>query len=119
MTIVQAPSVRWGRRPGVFAVVALALILAACGPGEASAVGVVVAIDPTASPEVTGFTLRTSGGETLRFEIGPLDLDSGAFAATHLREHLATSQPIAVAYRVESDGRRVAHRLVDAPWFTP
>jgi hypothetical protein len=93
-------------------------VVAACGPGDASAVGVVVAIDPATTLEVTGFTLRTGSGETLAFAVGPVELDNGAFPASHLREHLATSQPIAVAYRME-DGMRVAHRLVDAPWYTP
>jgi copper resistance protein C len=93
-------------------------MIAACGPGDASAVGVVVSIDAATSLEVSGFTLRTGSGETMAFVVGPVELDSGAFPASHLREHLATSQPIAVAYRME-DGTRVAYRLVDAPWFTP
>lgn len=120
MTLPILSPRRPSRRAGLLATLALAsgAVMAACGPGDASAVGVVVAIDPSATLEVSGFTLRTADGETLAFAVGPVELDSGAFPASHLREHLATSQPIAVAYRME-DGTRVAYRLVDAPWFTP
>lgn len=120
MTIPTLSFWRPGRRARALVALALAggAVLAACGPGDSSAVGVVVAIDASTSLEVTGFTLRTGSGETLAFAVGPVELDSGAFPASHLHEHLATSQPIAVAYRME-DGKRVAYRLVDAPWFTP
>lgn len=111
----------WGRpqRVGPVAILALAsaTLLAACGPTDSSAVGIVVAIEPSGS-EATAFTLRTGAGEILGFVVGALELDGGAFAASHLRDHLATSQPMAVGFRVEG-GTRVAHRLVDAPWFSP
>ncbi len=111
---------RQHHRAGPIAALALAsaALLAACGPTDSSAVGVVIAIEPSASLEVTGFTLRTGSGETLDFVVGAVDISSGAFPPSHLRQHLATSQPIAVAYRME-EGIRVAHRLADAPWFTP
>ncbi len=53
--------------------------------------------------EVTGFTLRTQQGETMRFDIGELEIDGAAFAAAHLVEHAVTLQPISVGYR--SPGR--------------
>jgi hypothetical protein len=90
----------------------------ACGPGDSSAVGVVIAVDAVGPLEVAAFTLRTADRQELAFNVGDVELDSGAFPASHLREHLATLQPIAVAYRME-EGTRVAYRLVDAPWFTP
>ncbi len=93
------------------------LVLGACGdPGKAAA-GIVVALDAPAG-EVTGFTLRTQQGETITFAIGSLEVDGAAFAASHLAEHAATLQPIAVAYRVEN-GVNVVHRMVDAPWAAP
>ena len=52
------------------------------------------------------------------FRVGALDLNSGGFPGTHLREHMITNQPVAVAFDVEGDDR-VATRLVDAPWLQP
>jgi hypothetical protein len=91
--------------------------LAGCTADE-SAAGVVVDVDAVGPGQVTGFVLRTATGEQLDFSVGELELDATAFPAVHLQEHLATSAPIAVSYRVEN-GERVAHRLVDAPWFRP
>jgi hypothetical protein len=99
------------------AIVALAVLVAACGSDQ-SAAGVVVDVESTGPGQVAGFVLRTATGEQLDFAIGKLELDATAFPAVHLQEHLATSAPIAVSYRIE-DGERVAHRLVDAPWFRP
>jgi len=97
--------------------IGLTLIVGGCGdPGKAAA-GIVIAVDAPAG-EVTGFTLRTQQGETIRFDIGALEADGAAFAASHLVEHAVTLQPIAVGYRTQ-DGRNVAHRLVDAPWAAP
>ena len=118
VTVAHPRARRPGRIARVLAAASLALALAACGPGDSSAVGVVVAVDPSGTLDVSEFTLRTASGESLVFSVGTLELDSGAFPAGHLRQHLATSQPIAVAFRME-DGVRVAHRMVDAPWYTP
>jgi hypothetical protein len=103
---------------GIVAVlVGAALLVAGCGdPGRAAA-GIVVALEAPAG-EITGFTLRTTEGETMRFEIGALEIDGTAFAASHLAEHAVTLQPIAVGYRVV-DGVNVVHRMVDAPWAAP
>ncbi len=94
-----------------------AVALAACGDPGKSAAGIVTSVDAPAGA-VTGFTLRTQQGEMITFEIGALEVDGAAFAASHLVEHAATLQPIAVAYRVE-DGVNVVHRMVDAPWAAP
>ena len=97
--------------------VGLALVVGGCGdPGKAAA-GIVIAVDAPAG-EVTGFTLRTQEGETLRFLIGELETGGTTFAASHLVEHAVTLQPIAVGYRVQ-DARKVVHRMVDAPWAAP
>jgi hypothetical protein len=94
-----------------------ALAGAACGDPGKSAAGIVIAVEAPAGA-VTGFTLRTQHGETLAFEIGVLDVDGAAFAASHLVEHAVTLQPIAVGYSIR-DGTNVVHRMVDAPWAAP
>ena len=87
------------------ACVAVALVVGALrGPGKAAA-GIVIAVDAPAG-EVTGFTLRTQQGETIRFVIGELETDGAAFAASHLVEHAVTLQPIAVGYRVQDGVQR-------------
>ncbi len=108
------------RRPAVAlaaGILGAALALAACGDPGTSVAGIVIALDSSGG-EVTGFTLRSQSGETITFVIGTLEVDGAAFPAAHLAEHAVTSQPIAVAYRVEN-GRNVVHRMVDAPWAAP
>jgi hypothetical protein len=78
-----------------------------------SAVGIVVAVESTSPTQVSAFTLRTDAGESLRFEIGAVDLREG-FDPNHLREHQALVTPVLVDY-TSADGRRVAVRLRDAP----
>jgi hypothetical protein len=113
----RARGARLARLVATVVVLATLIAVAACGdPGKAAA-GIVIAVDAPGG-EVTGFTLRTQQGETLAFEIGSLEVDGAAFAASHLVEHAITLQPIAVAYRVE-DGVNVVHRMVDAPWAAP
>jgi hypothetical protein len=77
-------------------------------------VGIVVAVEGTSPAQVDRFTLRTSEGRVLVFEVGQLDLSGGAFPAAHLRDHQASAEPVVVEYRVEG-GRPVATRLTDAP----
>ena len=104
-------------RPILALLIGFAVIVGACGdPGKAAA-GIVIAVDAPAG-QVTGFTLRTSRGETIPFVIGELETGGTTFAASHLVEHAVTLEPIAVGYRVV-DGRNVVHRLVDAPWAAP
>lgn len=96
------------------AVVAIAGTLAACGDGgEPGPVrGVVIEVEGTAFGDVPAFTIRTDGGETMRFRLA-LD-DASAFPAEHLRTHMATLEPVRVWYR-EEGGQRVAYRVEDAP----
>lgn len=84
------------------------------GPGEGGdqAVGVVVAIDSEGLDRVHGFTLRTAGGELVRFRVGTLE-NGVDFPPGHLAEHQATAEQVRVWYR-EADGERVAYRLEDA-----
>ena len=102
----------------LFLFLALAVALAACGPAPRTVAGFVVDVKSTSLTEIQSFTLRTQDGQEIVFRVGPLELDGGAFPAGHLREHMALSQPVAVAYREES-GERVAYRLVDATWLQP
>jgi glycine betaine/choline ABC-type transport system substrate-binding protein len=109
---------RLPRRAGALALVlAVGLSVAACGPQDQTAAGVVIAVDAPVG-QVNGFTLRTTDGQVMSFVIGTLETDAGAFPAFHLAVHAATLQPIAVAYRVE-DGRNVVYRMADAPWAQP
>lgn len=89
-----------------------------CGPATKSAAGIVVSVDQASLTDIRSFALRTDTGETLTFRVGDLDISGGGFPANHLREHMATSIAVAVAY-TEANGERVAVRLVDAPWVQP
>jgi hypothetical protein len=75
--------------------------------------GIVVAVDSSGLTDVRGFTLRTSGGFAFDFKLGPLE-HATQFPPGHLGEHMATSAPVRVYFRVEN-GERVAYRLEDAP----
>ena len=105
------------------AVVALGVGAAALlGPGDSNGtatpsdaqvvVGVIVAVDSAGLDKVAGFTLRTSAGESLAFDLRALE-NGAQFAPGHLVEHQATGQPVRVWYRTE-DGVRLAVRLEDA-----
>ena len=90
--------------------------VAGCGGPSAptsSLTGVVVAVRSGAGLEVEAFSVRTPEGTTLEFQVGPLDLHSGGFPASHLREHQATSEPVRVFFRREGP-MLVATRLEDA-----
>ena len=76
--------------------------------------GVVTRVEGTSPTDVRSFTLRTEDGRVLDFSVGRLDLDGEAFPAGHLREHLATAQPVRVTYAA-GGSTPVAIRLEDAP----
>jgi hypothetical protein len=76
--------------------------------------GVVVDIRQSNPVTVTRFTIRTIDDRELTFAVGELDLSDGAFPASHLREHQATTQPVLVDYRREGEDL-VAIRLEDDP----
>lgn len=99
----------------VAALVGVLLAVSACQSNGPAAAGIVITIDQPAINRVEGFELRTEDGRVLDFAVGELRLDSGAFRAEHLREHMALAQPIAVGYHDEG-GQLVADRLADAPW---
>lgn len=99
-------------------VLALWMAIVACGPAPKTVAGFVVDMKSTSLTQVDSFTLRTPEGTEIAFRVGALELDGGAFPAGHLREHMALSQAVAVAYR-EEDGERMAYRLVDATWLQP
>ena len=94
------------------------LLVSGCGPSPQTAAGFVVDVQSTSLTQITSFRLRTKDGDELVFRVGALDLNGGGFPGTHLREHMITNQPVAVAFDMEGDDR-VATKLVDAPWLRP
>ena len=76
--------------------------------------GLVTLVEGTSPTDVMGFTLRTMDGRLIAFTIGRLDLTGDAFPAGHLREHIATAQPVRVTY-VAAGSSPLAIRLEDAP----
>jgi len=95
------------------ALVASALIACTAGPTDA-VVGIVVDVDGEGLGQVHAFTVRAETGTLVRFEVGSVALNEGAFPPDHLREHMATASPVLVAFRTEN-GRHIAVRLEDAP----
>jgi hypothetical protein len=73
--------------------------------------GVLTAIDATSLSDVRGFTLRTADGAETTFRIGVLE-NGAQFAPGHLAEHMGTSEPVRVFFRVVG-GERVVYRLED------
>jgi hypothetical protein len=93
----------------------LALVLvAACDDGAAVTTGIVIDVRQSGPATVTGFTLRADDGRLMDFQIGEMTLGDGSFPSVHLRDHLASSQRVAVRY-VTTDEGLVAIRLADAP----
>ena len=97
------------------AVVALAAIgwFVATSPRTETATGVIVAVDARSLTDVRGFTLRTTGGQSMVFTLGVLENPKG-FPAGHLVEHMGNSSPVIVRYRV-LDGRPTVFRIEDTP----
>jgi hypothetical protein len=75
-------------------------------------VGVLTSVDSAGLDAVKGFTLRTNAGATVTFELGVLE-NATEFPPGHLAEHLATSSPVRIFFRVEDD-RLVVYRIEDA-----
>lgn len=92
------------------------VLVAGCGPASLSEAGWVVDIQATSLTQVGSFTLRTADGRELEFNVAGVELDGGGFPASHLREHMALNQPVAIAYR-EANGELTAFKLRDAPWL--
>ena len=92
--------------------------IATNGPLPASPViGIVVAVDSPSLGQVNAFALQTPDGSAFDFRMGTLE-NPTEFSPSHLSEHMATSTPIRVFYRLE-DGQPVAYRLEDAPAPSP
>jgi hypothetical protein len=83
-------------------------------PSDAPTVdGIVVAVDSAGLGNVSGFSLRTDDGRTLKFGLSALG-DAVQFPPGHLGEHLANSVRVRVWYR-DAAGRLDALWLEDAP----
>lgn len=92
--------------------------IATNGPLPASPViGIVVAVDAPSLGQVNAFALQTPDGSAFDFQMGTLE-NPTEFSPSHLSEHMATSTPIRVFYRVEG-GVPVAYRLEDATAPSP
>ena len=100
------------------ALLALAILIAGCGPEPARVAGIVIDVESRSITQIDAFTLRTDAGEVIRFRVGSLEFGRGAFPATHLREHMALGEAIVVAY-LEEAGQKVAVRLTDGPAARP
>jgi hypothetical protein len=79
---------------------------------ESPVAGTVTSVDATGLTQVKGFTLRTQGGQDLKFVLGTLD-NQADFPPGHLAEHLAAAAPILVFFKVV-DGQLVVYHLEDA-----
>lgn len=78
---------------------AIVLILAACGGSVTTLEGTVVAFEGDLTT-VTSFTVRTPDGE---FTLRPAATIDSAFPLPHLREHMTTGDPVRVSYEVVGD----------------
>jgi len=76
--------------------------------------GVVVRVDSSGLNAVRSFTLRTTDGTQLKFDLSQLE-NGAQFPPGHLTEHAATAQPIRVDFRQGDAGALFALRLEDAP----
>lgn len=104
------------RLTAVLLVALMGVWLGACSAADpaATATGIVISVDGPNVAEISSFELRTQDGELLVFDVEGLSLTGGGKPAPHLREHMASGEPITVEYRVD-DGRSVATRYRDAP----
>jgi hypothetical protein len=107
------------RLPILVAGVAVLGIAAAllAAPRTATVEGVVVNVEATSLADISGFTVRTAGGELIEFGLEALE-NEVEFPPGHLAEHVASSSPVVVTYRDEG-GRHLAIRIVDAPAGSP
>ena len=88
------------------------------GPLPASPViGVVVAVDAPSLGQVDAFALQLPNGQAFDFDMGTLENPTD-FSPSHLSEHMATSAPIRVFFRLEN-GNAVVYRIEDAPGPSP
>ena len=83
------------------------------GPERHVETGVVVAVQATSLSSVRGFSIRTTDGRTVDFEVGTIE-NPTQFPPGHLAEHKVSLAPIRVTY-VDRDGAHTAVRLEDVP----
>ena len=111
---------RMNRRPrahvglALVTCIVMALAATACDDGGQVTTGIVIDVRSSGPATVTGFTLRTDDGRLMSFRVGETGTGDGAFPSVHLRDHLASSQRVAVRYVATDDGL-LAIRLADAP----
>lgn len=90
----------------------------ACSPTQppvpaSPVLGVVTSVDSPSLGKVKGFTLReTASGLALVFTLGLLE-NATEFSPSHLSEHMASSEPVRVFFRLEN-GQPVVYRIEDA-----
>lgn len=100
------------RRWFVAATVMACLTVSACGTPENGTAVVGVVVDYQGDlVSVDSFTVRTADGEEI--ELRPTDDGEFAFPLPHLREHMATADPIEVRF-IEENGTMVATAVSDA-----
>lgn len=75
--------------------------------------GVVVAVDSPSLGQVRAFALRTRDGHTFDLVIGLLE-NATEFSPSHVSEHMASSVPVRVFFRLEN-GVPTVYRIEDAP----
>lgn len=102
------------RRQALAGLLTLVVAVAGCDDGGEVTSGIVIDVDQSGPAVVTGFTLRADDGQVLVFRVGETGSGDGTFPSIHLRDHLASSQRVAVRY-VTTDEGLVAIRLADAP----
>jgi hypothetical protein len=91
-----------------------ALAATACDDRGQVTSGIVIDVRSSGPATVTDFTLRTDDGQLMNFRVDDTSTGDGAFPSVHLRDHLASSQRVAVRYVATDDGL-LAIRLADAP----
>lgn len=120
-----APLLWWVRRLSIAAALAIVAYViglfvlgwyaCTCSPTPAlpasPAAGVVVGVDSAGLGQVSDFTLRVRGYPYV-FRVGALE-NVTEFPPSHLVEHLASSQPVRVYYRLDGSVP-VVYRLEDA-----
>ncbi|HET7473469.1 MAG TPA: hypothetical protein VFJ71_10110 [Candidatus Limnocylindrales bacterium] len=99
---------------GIVVAIALATVAATAlgGPGRHVETGIVVSVDAVSLSDVRGFTIRTTDGRTVDFQIGHLE-NASSFPPGHLAEHKVTLVPVRVTY-VDENGAHVAVLIEDA-----
>ena len=105
---------------GLVVLTLAATLVVACAPQVAQTpapsspiVGIVIAVDSPSLGKVNGFTLReAASGVAQTFKLGLLE-NATEFSPSHLSEHMASSVPVRVFFRLEN-GQPFVYRIEDA-----